>query len=188
MNRLRDLRKKIGLTMQEVAEAANTTNQMIGMLERGERKLSVDWLNRLAPILGVKPTDIIAENKQLMVPILGYVGAGEVVFSTEDDQTLEEVEFPLIHQHPNIVGVKVRGDSMLPVYRNGDVIFYDEKKFADFETFIGKDCIVRLLDGRTYLKELQRNNNSYLLLSYNAPPLLNIKIDWIARVLWIQRA
>lgn len=188
MNRLRELRKKAGLTLQEVAEAAGTTNQMVGMLERGERKLTVEWLERFAPILGVKPPDILAETKRHLVPIVGYVGAGEIMFSLDEDQNLEEIEFPISEQHPNMVGVKVRGDSMLPAYKDGDVLFYNEKRFNDYEGFVGKDCIVRLMDGRTYLKELQRSNGAYWLHSYNAPPILNIKIDWIARVLWILRA
>lgn len=188
-NRLRELRKKAGLTLQEVAEGAGTSNPMIGMLERGERKLTVEWLERIAPVLGVKPSDILSDlKKDNLVPVVGIVGAGEVMFSVDDNQTLDEVVFPFKSEFPNTVAVRVKGESMLPVYRNGDLIFYDDKKFTDYEGYVGTDCIVRLLDGRTYLKELQRSNGAYWLHSYNGAPILNIKIDWVAKVRWIQRS
>lgn len=35
---------------------------MIGMLERGERKLDVEWLRRLSTALGCRPTELLPEN------------------------------------------------------------------------------------------------------------------------------
>jgi len=73
-NRLRELRKKAGLTLQQVAEAVGTTNQQVGMLEWGQRGLTLEWMERLAPVFNVTPQDLIATEQP--VPIVGYVGAG----------------------------------------------------------------------------------------------------------------
>jgi len=58
---LKQLRKAKGLSQTALAEAAGTTLNMYGKLERGQRRLNTDWLMRLADVLGVKPDEIIAE-------------------------------------------------------------------------------------------------------------------------------
>jgi len=56
---IRDAR---GLTQQDLADLAGTTNQQIGHLEKGKRKLTVDWMNRLAPHLGVPPSALMFDH------------------------------------------------------------------------------------------------------------------------------
>jgi transcriptional regulator with XRE-family HTH domain len=60
-NRLKTLRKAKKLTLQQLADAVGTTHQQIMRLEKGERKLTPDWLKRLAPALGVAPLEILAD-------------------------------------------------------------------------------------------------------------------------------
>lgn len=60
-NNLRELRKKAGLSQLELADKLNTTQGMIGLLERGERKLSPDWLKRISQILCCSPLDILPD-------------------------------------------------------------------------------------------------------------------------------
>lgn len=54
-NHLRAWREFAGLTQAELAEKVDTTDNVISMLESGDRQLSPKWLNRLAPALGTKP-------------------------------------------------------------------------------------------------------------------------------------
>lgn len=58
-NNLRKIRETQGLKLREVAEKANTTPQQIQRLEKGERKLSPEWLSILSKALGCSPTDIL---------------------------------------------------------------------------------------------------------------------------------
>lgn len=58
-NRIAEIRKARGLTLQEVAERAKTTNQQISHLERGRRKLSYEWMERLAVALSCHPLDLL---------------------------------------------------------------------------------------------------------------------------------
>ena len=60
-NNLKALRKKSGFSQVELAEKLNTTQGMIGLLERGERKLSPDWLKRISQILSCSPLDILPD-------------------------------------------------------------------------------------------------------------------------------
>lgn len=60
-NRVRALRLELGLTTVELAERVGTSNQQIGRLERGERRLTQDWMRRLADALGREPWELLPE-------------------------------------------------------------------------------------------------------------------------------
>ena len=60
-NRLRYWRTHRGLTLEQLAEAAQTSHQQIMRLERGERRLTLEWMIRLAQPLGVEPRDLLPE-------------------------------------------------------------------------------------------------------------------------------
>ena len=52
--RIRDLRKKSGLTQSELAERIGLSTNFIGMVERGERNTSVDKIFKLAKTFDIK--------------------------------------------------------------------------------------------------------------------------------------
>jgi transcriptional regulator with XRE-family HTH domain len=60
-NRLREIREEKGLTLEEVAELVETSNQQIFRLEMGQRKLTLEWLSRLSAALGVSPLEIVPD-------------------------------------------------------------------------------------------------------------------------------
>jgi transcriptional regulator with XRE-family HTH domain len=59
MNRIKELRALKGLSQDKLAELAGTNSGQIARLENGQRKLSQEWMNRLAPHLGVPPGEIL---------------------------------------------------------------------------------------------------------------------------------
>src|ERR1700740_2499050 len=59
-NRIRELRQRANLTMQALAERAGTSAPQINKLEKGERKLTVDWMVRLGRALGVDAKGLMA--------------------------------------------------------------------------------------------------------------------------------
>lgn len=52
--RIRDLRKKSGLTQSELAERIGLSTNFIGMVERGERNTSVDKIFKRAKAFDIK--------------------------------------------------------------------------------------------------------------------------------------
>lgn len=59
MNRIRELREAKGLTQTDLAAAAGTDKSMVGRLEKGSRRLTTRWMERLAPALGVPPAALM---------------------------------------------------------------------------------------------------------------------------------
>lgn len=118
-------------------------------------------------------------------PAVGYIGAGSEVVPFDDHAPgagLEDVEIPPGVPEDSVV-VIVRGDSMYPRYKDGERLFYikTERNPADL---IGQECVVKLEDGRMYVKDLEKGSGGgFDLISHNAPPLRNQAVEWAAPVL-----
>src|SRR5258708_32426675 len=67
-NRIRAFRERAGLSMQALAERAGTSAPQINKLEKGDRKLTVDWMIRLGRALGVDPKDLMVIEPQEGTP------------------------------------------------------------------------------------------------------------------------
>lgn len=127
-----------------------------------------------------------------MIPLVGHVGAGEMYYPDPDAgwwAPLGEVEGP-----PDAVGViavRVRGDSMAPAYRNGDLVYFRRDVVHDEAEVVNKDCIVQVHDGGPcYVKfvERGRKKGTYTLRSYAGnDPITDVRADWIAPVEWVKR-
>jgi phage repressor protein C with HTH and peptisase S24 domain len=61
-NRIREWRLRRELSMQALAERIGTKRQQIHKLERGERRLSENWLRRIAAALACRPADLLADD------------------------------------------------------------------------------------------------------------------------------
>lgn len=64
-NNVATLRKAAGKSQTELATAIGTTLSTMGKLERGERPLHADWIEKIADALGVEPFLIIAPDRLL---------------------------------------------------------------------------------------------------------------------------
>ncbi|NMQ18833.1 XRE family transcriptional regulator [Candidatus Competibacter phosphatis] len=61
---LRKTRERLGLSQEALADAAGLHRTYVGSVERGERNISIDNIERLAAALGVSPASLLAEAKQ----------------------------------------------------------------------------------------------------------------------------
>ena len=168
-----DFSKKYGISEGTYRHHENGTRGFkLPVAQSYARKLNVDayWL-----MTGRLPKGASAAT----VPVVGYVGAGAEVFSMDDHikgAGLEEVPSPP-DASGSEVALIVRGDSMYPAYHNGDVIYYNQHEDTE-DKFLGRECVVRLVDGRTLIKMVTRGSRigSYTLLSHNAQPIPDVGI------------
>lgn len=63
-NRIRELRRARGWTTLDLADRIGTTNATISRLETGERRLTVEWMNRIAAAFGVVPANLLDERPE----------------------------------------------------------------------------------------------------------------------------
>ena len=63
-NRVRELRKKRGLTQVELAEKLGVTQTAIYKLETGASDLDTKWMKKISDVLGVKPYELLPQEWQ----------------------------------------------------------------------------------------------------------------------------
>lgn len=197
--RVKALRKSLGLSQSQVAEEIGVDQSNVSRWEHGAMPEDTHIV-RMAELAGVHPAEFrygaLPEAEALeaparSVPVVGYVGAGQTVFSHDDHALgsgLEEVEGPEGVGEGSVVAVRVRGDSMHPM-RNGWLLFYRRDQEGVPDDCLNRLCVVKLADdGPILVKELHRGYqpSSYLLASWNAPPMEDVEIEWAAAVLSIR--
>lgn len=122
------------------------------------------------------------------IPMLGYAQAGaEGTFDERGRPVLsgwDEIAFPDI-EDPALYALEISGDSMAPVYRDGDIIIVSPQAPVRH----GDRVVVRTTKGEVMAKELQRRSATrveFASLNPSAPDLSLAAEDvaWIARIIW----
>jgi transcriptional regulator with XRE-family HTH domain len=199
--RIRSLRKSLGLSQASFARRVGVDQSNVSRWERGAPPDDAHIV-RLAELAGQHPAAFRygrlpgtgPEALSLpphIVSVVGYVGAGQEIFALDDHAlgaSLEEVEAPEGVGRDTMVAVRVRGESMHPL-RNGWLLFYRRDQHGVPDACLNRLCIVKLAgDGPILVKELRRGYRTghFVLSSWNAPPLEDVRLDWAAPVLSIR--
>lgn len=116
------------------------------------------------------------------VPLVGYVGAGSTAHFFADQGEIDRVSAPK-DSTENTVAVEVRGDSLGSFFDRW-IVFYDDVRRPVTSDLLGQLCVVGTEDGRILIKKIQRSRTRGLfhLLSQTEAPILDIGVDWAARV------
>ena len=118
------------------------------------------------------------------VPLMGYVGAGAKIepdFGEMSPDGLGVVEIPF-SMPADMVAFRVRGDLMLPVYREGHIIIVYRNQTKPLEAFYGEEAVVQTSDGRRFIKTIMRGAEGVNLISWNARPMEGVKLKWIGEI------
>ncbi len=122
------------------------------------------------------------------VPLLGFAQAGAGGFFDDAGfpagQGWDLVEMPA-QSTESSYALQVQGDSMLPLYRNGDVLIVE----PGAATRKGDRVVVKTTSGEVMAKVLERQTvKSIALVSLNPDhPDRDIAmrdVEWVARIVW----
>ena len=200
--RLKSARKKAGFrSARAAALESGWKESTVRAHEAGSRGLNEEWAKRygrryrvqwLWLLHGDASAPAVAENASSQtarghsVPLFGYVGAGAEIHPFEDPSALEQVEAPGTLSADGSA-LQVHGDSQLPAFADGDLIFYDRRRQgADIRHLIGLPCVVQVHNGPLLLKRPVpgARRHVWTLLSHNAEPILDQQLEWAAFVEW----
>lgn len=56
--RIREIRKKLGFSQEELGFKSNVHRTYIGSIERGEQNVSIDNIHKIAKALKISPTEL----------------------------------------------------------------------------------------------------------------------------------
>lgn len=144
----------------------------------------------LADYLNVPLEQLIfgTESRPLEIPVVGIVAAGDGWMNT-DDAGHEPLEFHLAGH--DLIAIEIRGNSMFPVYRDGDFLVCARQRGPSVDDLVGRDCAVLTRDGKGYVKQVLKGTRvgRYNLKSYNLAfsEIIDAEIEWAAPVQWVRR-
>lgn len=156
---------------------------------------STESLTRILETTGVSLADFAAladdaPDRPAVIPMLGLARAGEDGFF--DDAGLpvgdwDQTELP--RPRDGLFSLRITGDSMAPLYREGDRVIVDRE--AD-QVRRGDRVVARLSTGEVVAKELSAlTARTATLASINPdyPPRVvpRREIEWMARILWVSQ-
>jgi phage repressor protein C with HTH and peptisase S24 domain len=122
------------------------------------------------------------------IPLIGMAQAGTGGFFDDGGFPTgagwDEVAFPEMPD-PNAYALEISGDSMLPLYRDGDVIIVS----PNASVRRGDRVVLKTLDGEVLAKELKRRTENVVELKSLNPEhadraIPSDRIAWLARIIW----
>jgi transcriptional regulator with XRE-family HTH domain len=161
-NRIRELRERLGLTQQELADLMGVNKKDVSRYETGFSTLNIEWMQRFAKALRVHPQDLL--NFVAM-----SANADEVVALTPEEVGITHAAL----KARGIAGYRVVGDAVAEAgLAAGTIIFVDTTQ-TDPEAFAAGILVLATI-------------NSHLVLRQYMPPRKLItnsaSVDVVARL------
>jgi phage repressor protein C with HTH and peptisase S24 domain len=197
-NRLKELRERAGLSMQALAERIGTSAPQINKLEKGERRLTLDWMTRLAQGLGVEMRDLLPVRPETpeppseagpalrpepapmpadpldLIPVRSAARGG-----SEQEMFLQDGPIDFILRPQALLRVRdaytiyMVGESMFPRYRQGQLLHVNPHKPPQ----PGAGVVVTKTNDAVLIKEFRRVSGGTLHLhQYNPDGPLEVPL------------
>ncbi len=173
------LREEKNLSQEDLAKKLNVARQTIFKYETGiVTNIPLSKIKEIANILGVQPSylcgwqdisnvEALHLNRNVIkVPIYGEIPAGVPVEMIEDDfiEEYEDVDADLARGGKILFGLKIKGDSMYPEFRNGDNVIFQKVDTCEN----GDYCAVSINGTECTFKKVIRKENGITLMPLNS--------------------
>lgn len=145
-NKLREIRKNLGLTLEQLGEPMGVKASQVEKLEKNQRKMTVQWLDRLQKSFGelgydVKATDIMGVTQ---IAFSGYT-------NSKDNDNIQELRINPKKQLPieqNLANIPSPGKIPVTGYIRGDLVIFltDNTREVELVSLPEKRFLDRSLD------------------------------------------
>lgn len=188
-----------GKTQRELAEIVGVSAPTVNEWIKAKKYPRIDKIEIMADYFGILKSDLIEENsntestqtKGIRIPVLGSVRAGIPLEAIEDIVDYEEIPEAMARSG-EYFGLMIRGDSMSPVFVEGDVVIVRKQESADTG-----DAVIALVNGdEATIKRLKRtqegivlipNNPEYLPMVYTNEQIKNLPVRILGKVIELRR-
>ena len=199
MNRIREFRLGRGWSLQKLADAVGTNKSQIDKLEKGFRRLTVDWMVRLAKPLKVDPRELMAGMVEMkpggFEPVKFGVGKnapkdGTVpVRSIMQNKANKRVVFtpsPIDHMPrpyflshvKDAYAIYMVGEVMIPMYRPRQLLFVNPHKMP----LPGNGVVVTDKRGIVVIRELVKQDEKGVVLREYQPKRREFTVEDVTAV------
>lgn len=198
--RLKELRERAGLSQDALASELNKSKSLISMYESGKRippyetqELIADFFNvGLDYLMGRENVYLtLNTSKPQRIPVLGSVPAGIPLEAIEDIVDYEEIPDSMA-RNGEFFGLRVNGESMVPVFNDGDTVIIQKQDSADTGDYV----VAMINGGEATLKKLKRfdegiilipNNPEFFPVTYTNDQILSLPVRIIGKVVELRR-
>ena len=167
---IRLLRKEANMTQQELASKLFVSQQAVGKWERGEATPNPETIVAMSRIFGVSADTLLGESAPPLstggtwVPVLGDVAAGIPIEAVENIVDYEEIDTAMA-SNGKYYGLRIKGSSMEPRIREGDVVIVRQQEDAD----TGDTAVVLINGESATVKRIKKEPDGGLWLLPNNP-------------------
>ena len=167
--RLRALRDARGISQKVISDYLGCSTVVYSRYETGARQPSMETLQRLAEYYDVtidylvgNSSSLSTTNGTLRIPVLGTIRAGIPVAAIEHIEDWEAIDAAMA-KTGKFIALRVKGDSMEPHIKNGDVAIIRRQEAVDN----GDIAVVLVNSDEAILKKVKRSPDGIMLVGFN---------------------
>lgn len=162
-NRIKELRKKKGITMEELGNIIGVQRAAIMKYEKGYvENIKRSSIEKMANYFNVSPSYLMGLSNTI-INVYSSVHAGILNEMIENIVDTEEISEKMASSGKDYFGIKVKGDSMSPQYLEGDTLIIEKASTCEY----GQDCIVAINGNEAFLKRVYINPQGITLQALN---------------------
>lgn len=172
MNIVKELRENMGMLQKELAIQLGVSQPTVSDWEHGKKDPTEENAKKIGEIFDCdwravlcrKPLhEKAASSNALRIPILGSIPAGVPIEAIEDVLDWEEVPADWARGGKEYFALRVKGSSMLPEYRDGDVVIFKRQDICES----GQDCAVMVNGDDATFKRVKWSPKGVMLQALN---------------------
>lgn len=182
----------MGVKQLDLAKAINVSQATMSEYESGRYEPDVRALRAIADFFGVTVDYVIggeriSKSKGIRIPVYGDVAAGLPIEATENIVDYEEIDAALAASG-EFFGLRIRGSSMEPRIREGDVVIVRKQEDAD----TGDTVIVLVNGDKATCKRIKKepsgislipNNPAYDIRFFSTQEIESLPVTIIGKVI-----